>query len=68
MFAREIKSGEKIKAESLELNPAPGSIEAGILKQISKQNSYYRIKYTIFLWICQAVFKKSWEWGMGSRE
>jgi hypothetical protein len=47
MFIREIKSDEKIKAESLELNPAPGSFEAGNLKQISKQNSYteYSIPY-----------------------
>jgi hypothetical protein len=41
MFVREIESDEKIKAEPLELNPAPGSCETGNLKQISKQNSYY---------------------------
>jgi hypothetical protein len=47
MFVREIKNDEKIKAESLELNPAPGPIEAGNPKQISKHNSYtvYNIAY-----------------------
>jgi len=39
-FVREIKSDEKIKAGPLELNPVPGSFEAGNLKQASKQNSY----------------------------
>jgi hypothetical protein len=47
MFVREVKSDEKIKAESPELNPVPGFFEAGNLKQISKHNSYYKIKYTI---------------------
>ena len=47
MFVRETKSDEKIKAEPLELNPAPGLSEAGNLKQISKHNSYtkYNISY-----------------------
>jgi hypothetical protein len=49
MFVRETKSDEKIKAEPLELNPAPGHIEAGNLKQISKHNSYtvYNIAYFV---------------------
>jgi hypothetical protein len=61
MFAREIKSDEKIKAEPLELNPVPGFFEAGNLKQISKQNSYYRVQYTVFLRIMSSGFQKKKE-------
>jgi len=64
MFVREIKSDEKIKAESPELNPVPGFCEAGNLKQISKHNSYTWIIYHISLILSSGFFYK----GTGNRE
>jgi hypothetical protein len=59
MSVREIKSEEEIKAESLELNPVPGSCEADNLKQISKQNSYLQNKVYIYFWMMSSGFLKN---------
>jgi hypothetical protein len=48
MFVREIKSEEKIKAEPLELNPAPGSFEAGNLSKFPNKYLLPNKLYNIF--------------------
>ena len=69
MFVREIKSDEKIKAESPELNPVPGSCEAGNLKQISKHNSYTKYNVAYFADNVKHFFLiGNRDWGIGTGE